>query len=87
MSKSIFFLILTLMSTYSFSQVPIKSEVLIMIGDDNDNEGMDLEEVVRVKKSLPKSDLWILPNVAHGAHEGGTKGEFIIKSKAFLSKK
>lgn len=63
----------------------IKPEILIMIGDDD--EGMDLEEVARVKKNLPKSDLWILPNVAHGAHEGETKGEFIIKSKAFLSKK
>jgi pimeloyl-ACP methyl ester carboxylesterase len=63
----------------------IKPEVLIMIGDDD--EGMDLEEVARVKKNLPKSDLWILPNVAHGAHEGETKGEFIVKSKVFLSKK
>jgi len=63
----------------------IKPEVLIMIGDDD--EGMDLKEVVRVKNNLPQSDLWILPNVAHGAHEGETKDDFIIKSKAFLSKK
>jgi pimeloyl-ACP methyl ester carboxylesterase len=63
----------------------IHPEVLIMIGDDD--EGMDLEEVVRVKKNLPTSDLWILPNVAHGAHEGETKDDFIVKSKAFLSKK
>jgi pimeloyl-ACP methyl ester carboxylesterase len=63
----------------------IKTDVLIVIGDDD--EGMDLVEVARVKKNLPKSDLWILPNVAHGAHEGETKGEFIIKSKVFLSKK
>jgi pimeloyl-ACP methyl ester carboxylesterase len=63
----------------------IKPEILIIIGDDD--EGMDLKEVARVKKNLPKSDLWILPNVAHGAHEGETKSEFIIKSKAFLSKK
>ena len=63
----------------------IKPEVLIIIGDDD--EGMDLEEVARVKKNLPNSDLWILPNVAHGAHEGETKGEFIINSKVFLSKK
>ncbi len=63
----------------------IKPEVLIMIGDDD--KGMDLEEVARVKKNLPKSDLWILPNVAHGAHEGETKDEFIVKSKIFLSKK
>ena len=63
----------------------IKPEVLIMIGDDD--EGVELEEVVRVRKNLPKSDLWILPNVAHGAHEGETKSEFIAKSKVFLSKK
>lgn len=63
----------------------IKPEVLIMIGDDD--EGMDFEEIARVKKNLPKSDLWILPNVAHGAHEGETKGDFIIKAKIFLSKK
>jgi pimeloyl-ACP methyl ester carboxylesterase len=62
----------------------IQPEVLIMIGDDD--EGMDLEEVARVKKNLPNSDLWILPDVAHGAHEGETKDEFIIKSKVFLSK-
>ncbi|MEQ9101108.1 MAG: alpha/beta hydrolase [Imperialibacter sp.] len=63
----------------------IKPEVLIMIGDDD--EGMDLVEVARVKKNLPKSDLWVLPNVAHGAHEGETKDEFILKSKVFLTKK
>jgi len=63
----------------------IQPEVLIMIGDDDD--GMDLEEVVRVKKNLPKSDLWILPNVSHGAHEGETKEDFILKAKAFLTKK
>ncbi len=62
----------------------ITPEVLIMIGDDD--EGMDLNEVARVKKNLPKSDLWILPNVAHGAHEGKTKPEFIKKAKAFLVK-
>ena len=59
-----------------------KPEVLIIIGDDD--KGMNLKEVARVKKNLPTSDLWILPNVAH---EGKTKDEFIIKSKAFLIKK
>ncbi len=62
----------------------IQPEVLIMMGDDD--EGMDFDEVARVKKNLPKSDLWVLPNVAHGAHEGETKDEFIIKAKAFFSK-
>ena len=63
----------------------IKPEVLIMIGDDD--EGMDFTEIARVKKNLPKSDLWILPNVSHGAHEGETKADFILKAKAFFSKK
>ena len=47
---------------------------------------MDLSEVARVKKNLPKSDLWVLPNVAHVAHEGKTKAEFVEKAKAFLTK-
>jgi len=62
----------------------IKPEVLIMIGDDD--EGMDLNEVAHVHKNLPNSDLWILPNVTHGAHEGKTKPEFIKKAKAFFTK-
>jgi len=62
----------------------IKTEVLIMVGDDD--EGMNMQEIVRVKKNLPKSDLWILPDVSHGAHEGKTKEEFLIKSKLFLKK-
>ena len=62
----------------------IQPEVLIMIGDDD--EGMYFEEVARVKKYLPNSDLWVLPNVSHGAHEGETKEAFIAKSKVFLSK-
>lgn len=63
----------------------IQPEVLIMLGDDD--IGISLEEVVRVRKNVPKSDLWILPNVSHGAHEGENKEEFIQVSKAFLSKK
>ncbi len=62
----------------------IKPEVLIIVGDDD--EGMDLKEVARVRENLPNSDLWILPNVSHGAHEGENKEEFILKSKAFLIK-
>jgi len=63
----------------------IKTNVLIVIGDND--EGMDLEEVIRVKKNLINSDLWILPNVSHGAHEGDNKEDFIIKSKKFFRKK
>jgi len=63
----------------------IKTNVLIVIGDND--EGMDLEEVICVKKNLINSDLWILPNVSHGAHEGDNKEDFIIKSKKFFRKK
>lgn len=63
----------------------IVPEVLIMVGDDD--EGIDFKQVARVKQNLVNSDLWVLPNVAHGAHEGENKHEFIMKSKAFLSKK
>ncbi len=60
----------------------ITTKLLIMVGDND--EGMDLEEVVRVKKNINNSELWILPNVAHGAHEGEHKEDFIAKSKKFL---
>lgn len=62
----------------------IQPEVLIMIGDDD--QGMNLREIVRVRENLPHSDLWILPDVAHGAHEGERKEAFIQQSKRFLSK-
>ncbi|MBO3697449.1 alpha/beta fold hydrolase [Roseivirga sp. E12] len=62
----------------------IKPEVMIMLGDDD--IGIELEEVARVRKHLPKSDLWVLPNVPHGAHEGENKPDFIKIAKAFLSK-
>lgn len=62
----------------------IRPDVLMIMGDND--EGMDLQEVTRVKKNLPNSDLWILPNVTHGAHEGDNKNEFVLKSKAFFSK-
>ena len=62
----------------------IKPEVLIMTGDDD--EGMNMDEVTRARKNLRNSDLWILPNVTHGAHEGENKEDFIKKSKVFLSK-
>ena len=63
----------------------ILAEVMIVIGDDDG--GMDLKEVIRVRENLPNSDLWILPDVSHGAHEGENKDTFIAKSKVFLSKR
>ncbi len=62
----------------------IQPEVLIMLGDDD--IGVPLEEVARVRKYIPKSDLWIVPNVDHGAHQGKNRDEFLVIAKAFLSK-
>ena len=62
----------------------IQPEVLIIIGDDD--QGMDIREIARVRENLPNSDLWILPNVAHGAHEGERKEEFIRQAKRFFTK-
>lgn len=62
----------------------IQSEVLIILGDDD--QGIDILEVARARKNLQNSDLWILPNVSHGAHEGENKEEFIIRSKTFFNK-
>ncbi len=62
----------------------IQPDVLVMMGDDD--EGMDFDEVARIKKHLPRSDVWILPNVSHSAHEGENKEEFVLKAKAFFDK-
>jgi pimeloyl-ACP methyl ester carboxylesterase len=62
----------------------MQSNVLLILGDDDDT--IPLAEVARVRKNLPSSDLWILPNRPHGAHEKN-KSEFARVSKLFLSKK
>ncbi|MBL6447772.1 alpha/beta hydrolase [Fulvivirga sp. 29W222] len=63
----------------------ISIRTLIMLGDDD--AGMPLEEVLRVRKHLPESDLWILPNVSHGVHEGEYKEEFVKRAKKFFAEK
>ncbi len=68
------------------SEVQLKSivtPVLLILGDDD--FGMPLEEVARVRKNLPNSDLWILPNVAEGAHEGKNKSLFLQITQTFLA--
>ncbi|MEO0571072.1 MAG: alpha/beta hydrolase [Bacteroidota bacterium] len=62
----------------------IQPEVLIIMGDDD--EGMNFDEVARVKKHLSKSDVWILPNVSHGAHQNENKEEFVLQAKRFFAK-
>ena len=63
----------------------IKTEVLLVLGDDD--PVMTLEEAVRVRNNLPRSDLWVLPNVRDSAHTGRNKQAFIRISKRFLSKR
>ena len=62
----------------------IAPEVMLMLGDDD--EGIDFDEIARAKKYLTRSDIWILPNVAHSAHEGANKEEFVLKAKGFFAK-
>ena len=62
----------------------IKSKVLIVTGDND--QGVPLEEVIRSRKYLPNSELWIIPNTGHGGHDGENKEAFIQLSKSFLAK-
>ena len=60
----------------------IKSRVLIVFGDDD--FALHWSELARARKHIPNSDLWIIPNMGHGAHEGANKEEFIKVSTTFL---
>ena len=62
----------------------IQSDVLLVFGDDD--EGIQLEEAFRARKHLPNSDLWIIPNQQHSAHEGANKADFIKNAKLFFNK-
>lgn len=62
----------------------IQAKVLIMSGDDD--EGVDLYEIARIKKYLPQAAVWILPNVKHSAHTGTNTDSFIAKARTFLTK-
>lgn len=63
----------------------IKTNALIVAGDND--QGVPLEEVIRSRKYLPNSDLWIIPNVGHGGHDAENKEEFVRVSKIFLNNK
>lgn len=62
----------------------IEPEVMIILGDDDN--GITMEAVARARRNLPNSDLWILPDMPHSAHEGESKDEFVRRAKTFLSK-
>jgi len=63
----------------------IKTNVLIVAGDND--QAVPLEEVIRSRKYLPNSDLWIIPNVGHGGYDAENKEAFIHVSKRFLANK
>jgi pimeloyl-ACP methyl ester carboxylesterase len=60
----------------------IKAKTLIVLGDDDTSRS--LEEVSRIRKLIPNTDLWILPNTGHGAHEDKNYLEFLRVAKEFL---
>jgi pimeloyl-ACP methyl ester carboxylesterase len=63
----------------------VKTNVLIVAGDND--QGAPLEEVIRSRKYLPNSDLWIIPNVGHGGYDSENKEAFVRLSKRFLTNK
>ena len=62
----------------------IKAKVLIVAGDND--QGVPLEEVIRTRKYLPNSELWIIPNTGHGGHSAENKETFVSLSKSFLAR-
>jgi pimeloyl-ACP methyl ester carboxylesterase len=60
----------------------IKARTLLVLGDQDDQ--IPLEAVSRVRKHLPESYLWVLPNTGHGAHEKENKQAFVRTSKEFF---
>lgn len=60
------------------------AEVLLVLGDNDPN--LPLQKVNHVREKLSKSNLWILPNVSHSAHEGPNRREFTRIAIEFLSK-
>ena len=60
----------------------IQARMLIVHGDND--VATPIECVAKVKKNVPNSFLWVLPNAEHGAHKGNNKPEFIRISKEFF---
>jgi pimeloyl-ACP methyl ester carboxylesterase len=63
----------------------IKSRVLIIVGDDDPFVPLDI--VTNVRNFLQNSDLLILPNSGHGAHEGEYKDFFITTTIKYFEAK
>jgi len=60
----------------------VEAHLLIVLGDNDDS--IPLSEVMRTRKSISNTDLWVLPDTGHGAHKGKNKDEFVQRSSSFL---
>ncbi|TDQ27591.1 alpha/beta fold hydrolase [Tenacibaculum caenipelagi] len=60
----------------------IKAKTLLILGDKA--EQIPIDSVVKLHQTLDDSQLWIVPNTGHYAHDGDNKTEFLRLSKAFL---
>lgn len=60
----------------------IRAKVLLVCGDQD--SATPIDEIARVRKFLPNSQLWVLPNVPHSAHKGENKVDFVKKARSFL---
>lgn len=61
----------------------ITAKTLVVLGDRDNSISLDC--ISNLRKNLPKSYLWILPDSHHNAHEGKNKSEFVRVSRLFLS--
>ncbi|MTI20356.1 alpha/beta hydrolase [Fulvivirga sp. RKSG066] len=61
----------------------IKAKTLLVLGDKA--EQISLSSIVTLHETLKNSDLWVVPNTGHYAHDGDNKREFLRLSKRFLS--
>ncbi|TPH13982.1 alpha/beta fold hydrolase [Litorilituus lipolyticus] len=78
------------MSSNSLASQPTKTETVLINGKNIYYEvygkGTPLEEVLRARKYLPNSELWIIPDTGHGGYDQENKEAFIRMSKSFLAK-
>ncbi len=61
----------------------VETKTLIVLGDKA--EQISIESVVLLHKTLKNSQLWIVHNMGHYAHDDDNKNEFLRLSKQFLS--
>ena len=61
----------------------IKAKTLLILGDKA--EQIPIDSVVKLHQILDDSQLWIVPNTGHYAHDGDNRKEFLRLSKAFLN--